>query len=124
MGISLVTMAFLSLLSESSGLVIIVVLMVLYGMASAFFSSPNSNAVMGAVEKRFLGIAAGGLGTARTVGMVLSMGVVMILFTILMGGTQISPEVYPAFLDTMKTSFIIFAILSLVGIFTQLVGRK
>jgi len=124
MGISLVTMAFFSLLSESSGLVLIVVLMVLYGMASAFFSSPNSNAVMGAVEKRFLGIAAGGLGTARTVGMVLSMGVVMILFTILMGGTQISPEVYPAFLDTMKTSFIIFAILSLVGIFTQLVGRK
>ena len=79
--------------------------------------------LMSSVEKRFLGVAAGTQGTTRTLGMVLSMGIVMILFTVLMEGEKITPQYYPAFLASMKTGFIIFAVLSFIGIFCQLAGR-
>lgn len=124
LGLSCVSMALLSSLDEASGLPFIFALLFFTGLAAAIFSSPNTNAVMSSVEKSFLGVAAGIQGTTRTVGMVLSMGIVMILFTLLMGGAQITPDQYPAFLTSMKTGFTIFAILSFIGIFCQLAGRK
>lgn len=124
MGLSCSCMVFFSLLDGSSKPAFIIIIMFLFGLATALFSSPNSNAVMGSVEKRYLGVAAGALGTSRTIGMVMSMGIVMILFTTLIGGAQITPEYYPAFLTVMKTGFIIFAVISLLGVFIQLAGRK
>lgn len=124
LGLSCVCMVLLSSLGEASGLSFIFALLFLTGLAAAIFSSPNTNAVMSSVEKSLLGVAAGIQGTTRTMGMVFSMGIVMILFTLLMGGAQITPDHYPAFLSSMKTGFIIFAILSFIGIFCQLAGRK
>jgi MFS family permease len=124
MGFSCFCMVLFSLLDGSSKPVFIMTLMFLFGLATAIFSSPNSNAVMGSVEKRYLGVAAGTQGTSRTIGMVMSMGIVMILFTLIIGGAQITPEYYPAFLSCMKIDFVIFAIISFMGIFFQLAGRK
>jgi MFS family permease len=124
LGLSCATMVLLSSLDEASGLPFILALLFFNGLAAALFSSPNTNAVMSSVGKNFLGVAAGTQGTTRTVGMVFSMGIVMILFTLHMGGAQITPEQYPAFLSSMKAGFAIFAILSFVGIFCQLAGRK
>jgi hypothetical protein len=88
------------------------------------FSSPNTNAIVGSVDKKFFGVAAGTLGTMRTCGQVLSMGIVMILFSLYIGKAQITPEYYPAFLSSVKVGFIIFAVLCFGGVFAQLVGRK
>jgi MFS family permease len=124
LGLSCVSLVLLSSLNGASGLPFIFALLFMTGLAAAVFSSPNTNAVMSSVEKRFLGVAAGIQGTTRTVGMVFSMGIVMILFTLFMGGAQITPDQYPTFLSSMKTGFTIFAMLSFVGIFCQLAGRK
>jgi MFS family permease len=124
LGLSCISMVLLSRLDEASALPFIFTLLFLTGAAAAIFSSPNTNAVMSSVERKFLGVAAGTQGTTRTVGMVFSMGIVMILFTLFMGGAQITPDQYPAFLSSMKAGFTIFAILSFIGIFCQLAGRK
>ncbi|GAI15332.1 unnamed protein product, partial [marine sediment metagenome] len=47
------------------------------------------------------------LATMRQVGMVLSMGVVMLMFALYIGRVQITPEHYPPFLESVKTSAII-----------------
>jgi MFS family permease len=124
LGFSCVSLSLLSLLDQSSGVSFISILLIVSGLASALFSSPNSNAVMSSVKKRFLGVAAGTQGTTRTVGMVLSMGIVMILFTLFMGKVQITPEYYISFMTSLKTCFVVFAILNFFGIFCQLAGRK
>ena len=124
LGLSCMSLSLLSLLDQSSGLVFISPLLVFSGLATAFLSSPNSNAVMSSVEKRFLGVAAGTQGTTRTVGMVFSMGIVMILFTLFMGEVQITPEYYIPFMSSLKRGFTVFAILNFFGIFCQLAGRK
>lgn len=94
--------------------------LVLIGIGFAFFSSPNTNAVMGAVDKRFLGVASGALGTMRLLGQMFSMGIIMILFSIYMGDVEIVPEMYPAFLKATTTAFIVFMISAIIGIFVSI----
>ena len=70
---------------------------------------------MGAVERRHYGVASGLVGTMRTFGQMLSMGMVMILFSITMGQAQITPEHYPGFLIAVRTAFAISAVLCSAG---------
>jgi len=111
-------------LNDETALGFVIIGLAIYGIGTGFFSSPNTNAVMGSVEKRFLGVAAGAVATMRSCGMMLSMGIVMILFSIYIGEAQITPEYYPAFLTSVKVGFIIFTVLSFGGIFAQLAGRR
>jgi len=111
-------------LSDETALAFIITGMAIYGIGTGFFSSPNTNAVMSSVENRFLGVASGTVATMRSIGMMLSMGIVMILFSIYIGQAEITPEYYPAFLTSAKVGFIIFTALCFGGIFIQLAGKK
>lgn len=98
--------------------------LILLGIGFALFSSPNTNAVMSSVEKRFYGIASGTLGTMRLIGQMISMGIIMFIFAIQIGKVQISPEYYSLFLTSMKTLFTIFTTLCFFGVFTSLARGK
>jgi len=58
----------------------IMVALAVNGLGIGIFASPNTNAIMGSIEKKFLGVAAGTLGTMRNTGMMVSMGIMMIIF--------------------------------------------
>jgi EmrB/QacA subfamily drug resistance transporter len=124
MAFSCVALLLFVFLSEVTSLGLIVAGLVILGFGMAFFGTPNANAIMGSVGKRFWGVASGTLGTTRTIGMMLSMGIVMILFSIYIGKAQITPEYYPAFLRSTKAAFAICAAICFCGIFAQLAGRK
>lgn len=112
------------LLEETTSLAFIVVTLVLSGLGFAFFSSPNTNAVMGSVEKKFFGIASGILATMRSTGMMFSMGITMVIFTLFIGRIEITPQCYPQFLKSVKIIFAIFTVLSFGGIFASLARGK
>ena len=107
-------------LDEKTTTPFIIASLILLGLGFALFSSPNTNAVMSSIEKRFYGVASGTLGTMRTTGMMLSMGMAMLIFTLYIGRTQITPPYYPLFIKSVKTAFLFFAIFSLAGIFASL----
>lgn len=111
-------------LNGETSLEFIIGALILIGFGFALFSSPNTNAVMGAAPKAAYGVASATVATMRQVGMVLSMGVAMLMFALYMGRVEITPEYYPAFLESMKTSFIIFAVLCFGGIFASLARGK
>ncbi|MFC1901611.1 MFS transporter [Chloroflexota bacterium] len=121
---SCVSLLLFTFLTGETGLGYIVGSLVIFGLGTALFSSPNTNAVMGSVEKRFLGVASGTAITMRTGGMALSMGISMILFTVFIGQAEITPEYYPAFLTSLKVGFIVFVALCFCGLLAQLAGRK
>jgi EmrB/QacA subfamily drug resistance transporter len=98
--------------------------LILMGLGFALFSSPNTNAVMSSAPKTAYGVASATLATMRQVGMVFSIGVAMLMFSLYIGRVQITPEYYPLFQESMKTSFIIFAILCFGGIFASLARGK
>jgi len=109
-----------SFLSQEATLLFIIGTLMLLGFGFALFSSPNTNAVMSSVEKKFYGVASGTLGTMRTTGMMFSMGLVMVIFAIFIGRAQITPASYPLFMKSMRVAFVISAGLCVAGIFASL----
>ena len=61
----------LSRTSVSTGILPVALFLGLFGFGAGLFQSPNSSAIMGAVPRHRLGIAAGMQATMRSVGMVL-----------------------------------------------------
>jgi MFS family permease len=120
MGLTVIGLYTLIRLGETSSLGSIVVSLVLLGLGFALFSSPNTNAIMSSVERRFYGVASGMVGTMRLVGQMSSMGIVMLVFALIIGQVEITPEQYPLFLKSMRTDFIILTVLSLAGVFASL----
>ena len=94
--------------------------LVFIGFGFAVFSSPNMNAIMSSVEKKFLGVAGSTLATMRLLGQMFSIGIAMLAFALIIGRVEITPEYYPFFLKSVKVAFIIFSVLCFVGIFTSL----
>jgi EmrB/QacA subfamily drug resistance transporter len=91
--------------------------LVILGIGFAMFSSPNMNAIMGAVAKRYLGIASGTLSTMRLLGQIISMAIAMVIFSFFLGQEVISPSNYGLFLKSVHVSFLIFTFFCIIGIF-------
>jgi MFS family permease len=111
-------------LNEETPLKLIIGNLILIGFGFALFSSPNTNAVMSSAPKTAYGVASATMATMRQVGMVFSMGITMLMFTLYMGRVQITPEYYSLFQASMKTAFIIFAVLCFGGIVASLARGK
>lgn len=111
-------------LNEKTTLGFIVTGLIILGFGFALFSSPNTNAVMSSVEKKFYGVASATLGTMRLVGQMFSLGITTLVFDVHIGHRQITPEYYPLFLQSTKISFTIFAILCCLGIFASLIRGR
>jgi MFS family permease len=124
MAVLTIGLFFFIFLGAHTPLGFVVAVLIFLGIGYALFSSPNTNAVMSSVERKFYGVASGTLGTMRAVGMMFSMGIVMLIFAIYMGRVQITPAYYPVFLKALKVAFIIFASLCFVSIFASLVRGK
>ena len=122
MGMALTTsgLVLLAFLGNNTGLVFIVTSLMVLGFGFALFSSPNMNAIMGSVDKRFYGIASGSVGTMRLLGQMLSMGIATLIFALFIGRAQIIPEYYPALIKSVKVALIIFAGFCGVGIYFSL----
>jgi EmrB/QacA subfamily drug resistance transporter len=106
-------------------------MLALIGLGFSFFSSPNSNAVMGAVTGRDYGVAASVLGTMRSVGQAFSMAVILLFFTVYVGQVEISPEaiqgapeIGQGLISVMRVGFRLFAGLSGVGLLFSIARGK
>jgi len=123
MAINCIALVMLIFLNTATPVWYVITALGIYGMGIGLFVSPNTNVVMSSVSNRVLGVASGTLGTMRTAGMVLSMGITMILFSVYIGSAEIKPANYAQFLDSVKTGFIIFAVLNFFGVIAQMVAR-
>jgi MFS family permease len=125
MGLSAVGLGALIFLNAATPVWVIVAYLAFLGLAFGLFSSPNTKAVMNSADKKDFGVASAALSTMRTLGMNLSMGIIMMLFSITMGRTRITPEYYGVYLKCMRLGFSIFAALCVGGIFASLpIGKK
>jgi EmrB/QacA subfamily drug resistance transporter len=124
MGLTVTGLLLLIYLNSATPLLFIVISLIFLGFGFALFSSPNTNAIMSSVEKRYYGVASGTLGTMRMVGQMLSMGVVMLIISVYIGKEKITPEYYQAFMKSIRIAFIIFSILCAGGVFASLSRGK
>jgi EmrB/QacA subfamily drug resistance transporter len=124
MGLTAAGLVLLCFIKDTTPNYLIVLLLIMMGIGFGLFSSPNSNAIMSSVEKRHLGVASGVVGTMRMVGQMMSMGIAMMLISLYIGKQTINPSTYPGLVSGMRNGFIIFSILSVLGIFASLARNK
>lgn len=114
----------LTFLGSNTSLILVIASLIIFGIGFGFFVSPNSNAIMSSVERKYYGVASGILGTMRLTGQAFSLGLILLLFALFMGQIHITPEYYPLFLKTMKVTFSIFAVLCFGAIFASIARGK
>jgi MFS family permease len=114
----------IAFIGANSSIWFIIPILVVFGIGYALFSSPNSNAIMSSVEKKYYGIASGTVGTMRLVGQMSSMGIAMMIFSIFIGKVEINPANYTEFIHSIRIVFLIFAVLCFIGIFFSLARGK
>ena len=121
-GMSLLTIGLIVLcfLTPDTQFYIIIINLAFLGIGFALFSSPNVNAIMSSVDKKYFGVASSTLASMRVIGQSLSMGLVTMIFSIFIGDAKISAGNQESFLASLKSAFVLFSILSLTGIFFSL----
>jgi len=125
MGIITGGLIMLTFLTEQSSIRYLVVILAIVGFGFGMFSSPNTNAIMSAVDKKYLGVASATVGTMRLTGQMMSMGIATLILQVFIGNNPISDQYSAQFMTSMRTTFVIFVILCIVGIFSSLArGRS
>jgi MFS family permease len=120
MGITVGGLVLLTFLSDQTGLAYLVLSLVIVGIGFGMFSSPNTNSIMGSVDKKYLGIASATVGTMRLTGQMMSMGIATLILQIFIGNQQLSSAFSIQFMASMKTTFFIFVVLCTLGVFASL----
>jgi EmrB/QacA subfamily drug resistance transporter len=121
MGCSAVGLILLSRLSATTPMEVIVVNLAVIGLGFALFSSPNTSAVMGSVDRTKYGIASATIGTMRLLGQIFSMGLTMLLISIMIGEGKITGDLYPQFLKVVHLMGMLFSGLSVIGVAVSMV---
>jgi MFS family permease len=110
-------LAIAAAITAATPLWVIIIMLGVLGFGFALFSSPNVSVIMGSVPPRYLGVASGLNGSVRTLGMMSSMTIITIIFSIFMGGHTVTADTLPAFLKSMHIALLVFCGLCGIGIF-------
>ncbi len=108
---------------DTSMLHIIIALLVI-GTGFGLFSSPNTNAIMGSVEKKYYGLASATTSTMRLTGQMFSMGITMLILNIFMKDRPVIPQYSELFLRSMRWTLLLLAVFCFMGVFASLARGK
>lgn len=124
MGISAFGLFILCFIGSDTSTNYILFGLIILGIGFGLFSSPNTNVVMGSVDKKIYGTASAILGTMRSTGMMFSMAIASLAIHWFLGESQINISNIPQLITSTKTVFAVFTILCFIGVYTSLVKAK
>lgn len=124
MGLSALGLGALAFLGLETPIALVAACLVVLGIGFGLFTSPNTNAIMGAVEPRHYGVAAGFAGAMRLTGQVFSMGVAMLIFEVLLGATPVKGAPPHLLVAGTRTALTFFAVLCALGVAPSLARGK
>lgn len=102
-------------ISIETSLLLIIVFALIMGAGTALFASPNSNTFMSSIDRKYFGSASATFSTLIFTGQLLSMALVLLIFSSTLGGMKISPSQYSEFIWSLKKVFSLFTVISLLG---------
>jgi MFS family permease len=125
MVVTTIGLLILSQLSTSTSIGIPIAGLILVGIGLGLFSSPTTNKFIGSVEGRDYGMGSATLSTMIYAGQTFSLGIMLYIFASYLGNVQIIPSNFSQFLFSLKTAFLVFAVVSGVGVvISLLIGGK
>lgn len=109
----------LCFINDETSIFFLIAILLVLGIGFGVFASPNTNVIMGSVDKKLYGQASATTGTVRLTGQAFSMGIAGMAIALLVGNQPLEPTIYPNFIQSMRVTFMIFTALSLVGIYAS-----
>lgn len=109
-----------AMVTAQTGLYYLYTMFVVLGIGFALFSSPNMMILMSSVPSSRYGFASAISGGLRTMGMVISMVIIAIFISTIMGKAPVSPESATEYLTVMRLSLISLSILCAVAVLISL----
>jgi MFS family permease len=125
-GVAIALAGLLVLLSipQDAMLWLYIVSLVLLGLGTAFFASPNSSSIMGAVDNRYYGVASAFQAVSRDIGITMGMGILMLFLSLYLGTAQITPEYHATFVECIRVVYLVFAALGFCCVMISLSRGK
>ncbi|NLT14510.1 MAG: MFS transporter, partial [Clostridiales bacterium] len=124
MGLSALGLLFFVFLTTETPIILIILNLAFIGLGFSLFATPNTNAIMGSVDKTLYGIASSILGNMRLLGQAISMAIVSLITSVLIRDQIGSPAYVVQLMASLRTAFIIFTILCILGVFASLARAK
>jgi MFS family permease len=125
MGILALGLFFFIFLSTQTPIVLIVINLAFMGFGFSLFAAPNANAVMGSIGRELYGVASSIMGNMRVLGQSVSMAIVALITSVLMGDLAIGEAGYvDKLMASLRIAFIIFVILCVLGVLASLARGK
>ena len=112
-----------SFLSDTTSFYLIGANLAFIGIGFGLFSSPNNNAIMGAVKAEFYGIASSIVAVMRLIGQAVSMAIVTLILSIYTADIVMEQYV-DMILAASKNTFLLFSILCVIGLIASLMRGK
>jgi MFS family permease len=124
-GMALCTAAMASFVfvNETTPLLYFIITLIVAGVGFGTFSSPNTNAIMSNVSGKDYTVASAITNSMRNIGQMSSMAVITIVMNFTLGKTSLEDATNAQLVEYMHISFIIFAVVCLVGVVLSL-GRN
>lgn len=110
----------LSRLGPASPLSHVALALVVTGLGTGIFGSPNNNTLMGSAPRHRQGIAGGVLASARNTGMVLGVGLAAAVFTTVLANAPADATAPPIF-HAIDRALLVATAMALLGIITSVV---
>ena len=90
--------------------------LILLGAGFGLFATPNSNAIMGSIEKRFYGMASSSLASMRLSGQSISMALATLVLGRYLGAVQLSLAPPDQLSTGIRAAFAVFTVICVFGI--------
>ena len=120
MGICAFTLIMFSRLHETTSVAYIIIALCITGLGFAFFSSPNTNAILSCVDKSDFGVANSIIATMRTYGQSSGMAILNMITVYSLGTGSLESSAPSDIIRMMHLAFMIFAVLCVTGLFFSL----
>ncbi len=117
MALSGLGICMLIFVKESTAMPYILFALAIIGLGFAFFSSPNTNAIMSSVDKTQFGIASSVTSTSRTLGQSSSTAMITAVFGAVIGNITFAQAAGQSIIRAMHIIFILCTLLSVLGVY-------
>ena len=125
MGLSALGLFFFIFLGVRTPVALIIANLGIIGLGFALFATPNTNAIMGSVDRSLYGLGSSMMGNMRLLGQSISMAIVSLITTAFIGDAPLGSEAYIAkFMVSLRTCFIVFTVLCSLGVVMCLLGTR
>lgn len=124
MTVSLLSVMVLLTLGLSTPILLISLGLILGGVGSSLFSSPNSHLIMNSVKEKYYGVASATITTMRGFGGSLGMSIVLVILTLCLGNIDMSHLNNESFITSSKLIFIALSLVYLTGTLIMLINWR